>query len=96
MKIYGKVIRPLNISVNTKNEFKAVYKGKQITINTIEAYGKPEFEHLTRFNIFVRDIKLDKRDYFQYKDFHTIRDAIRLALIVIETLESNKNKSQTL
>ena len=80
MKISGLVIQNRNIFVNTKNDFIAKYKGKEIIISTNHGFGKPKYEHLKRYNIGVIDIESGMKDVQTCEDFHTINDAIRCAL----------------
>jgi|GEM_PF-2924492 len=80
MKISGVVIQNRNISENTENDFVATYKGKSIVISTNHGFGKPKWDHLKRYNIDVKDIKLGMYDVQSYEDCHEMRDAIRLAL----------------
>lgn len=80
MKISGCVIQNRNIKENTPSDFIATYKGKQIIVSSNHGFGKPIYEHLTRFNIDVIDIKTGMIDVESYEDCHEIRDAIRHAL----------------
>ena len=80
MKISGAIIQQRNIIVSSENEFQATYKGKEIYISTEHSLGKPEFDHLIRFNIDVQDLKTGMYDVQTYQDFHEINDAIRYAL----------------
>ena len=81
MKISAIVIQNRNISINTENDFDATYKGKRITITTDHGFGKPKYDHLNRYCIDVWDIKSGMKDVDAWQDFHTMRDAIRFALI---------------
>ena len=81
MKVSGIVIQNRNISINTENDFQATYKGKRIVISTNHGFGKPKYDHLKRYIIDVKDIKTGMYDVQSYEDFHTMRDAIRSALI---------------
>lgn len=78
MKISGSVIR--NITTNTKDNFVATYKGKEIIITTNHGHGKPKYDHLTRYDIIVIDLKSGMYDVNTYEDCHTMNDAIRYAL----------------
>lgn len=80
MKISGLVIQERNIIESNSKTFTAKYKGKLIYITSIHGLGKPQYEHLTRFNIDVKDIKTGMLDVQSYEDCHEIRDAIRKAL----------------
>ena len=81
MKISGLIIQNRNIVVHTENDFDATYKGKNIVISTDHGFGKPKYDHLKRFNIYVVDIPSGMYDVQSYEDFYEIRDAIRYALI---------------
>jgi adenylosuccinate synthase len=81
MKISNLVIQNRNILVNTENDFDANYKGKNIVISTNHGLGKAKYDHLKRFNIDVTDIESGCKDVQTWEDFHTMRDAIRYALI---------------
>jgi hypothetical protein len=80
MKIAGCIIQNRNIKTHTKDEFYAFYKGKSINITTNHGFGKPHYDHLTRFMIDVIDEKTGLRDVNTYEDLHTVRDAIIYAL----------------
>lgn len=80
MKISGAIIQQRNIEVSTENEFRATYKGKQISITTGHGFGEPRYDHLKRFMIDVIDIKTGMVDVQTYEDFHEIEDAVRSAL----------------
>ena len=81
MKISGIIIQNRNISENSPDEFDATYKGKRIIISTNHGFGKPQYNHLKRYCIDVVDIKSGMKDVDAYQDCHTMRDAIRYALI---------------
>jgi zona occludens toxin (predicted ATPase) len=81
MKISGIVIQDRNILDNTENDFDARYRGKRIIITTDHGFGKPKYDHLKRFCIDVWDIKSGMKDVDSWQDFHTMKDAIRFALI---------------
>lgn len=80
MKVSEAIIQERNISVNTENDFEAVYKGKRIYISTDHGFGKARYDHLKRYNIDVKDIKTGMYDVQSYQDCHTMKDAIRYAL----------------
>lgn len=80
MRISGAIIQPRNIEVLTENEFRATYKGKQISITTDHGFGEPKYDHLKRFMIDVTDIETGMYDVQTYEDFHEIKDAVRSAL----------------
>ena len=80
MKISGAIIQQRNIEVSTENEFRATYKGKQISITTDHGFGEPKYDHLKRFMIDVIDIETGMVDVQTYEDFHEINDAIRSSL----------------
>lgn len=80
MKIAGCIIQKKNIMEFSKEIFHATYKGKNIYISSNHGFGKAKYDHLTRFNIEVKDLKCDMLDVDAYEDFHTIQDAIRYAL----------------
>ena len=80
MKISGAIIQPRNIEVSTENEFRATYKGKQISITTDHGFGKPKYDYLKRFMIDVIDIETGMVDVQTYEDFHEVKDAVRSAL----------------
>lgn len=79
MKIAGAVIQNKNIKVNTESEFEAIYKGRRIYICTDHGFGKAKYDHLTRYDITVRDGS-GMYDVESYEDLHTMRDAIIYAL----------------
>ena len=79
MKISEAIIQNRNILKKTEDEFLATYKGRQIFITTDHGLGEPKYDHLKRFNIEVTINGSYEVDTWQ--DFHTIRDAIRFALI---------------
>jgi hypothetical protein len=80
MKVGGCIIQERKIEVNNENLFVAKYKGKRIYITTDCAFGKPQYEHLKRYLVDVKDIKTGMYDVETYEDFHTMRDAILYAL----------------
>jgi hypothetical protein len=80
MKISGAVIQERNIKTYTDNDFDGTYKGKRIIATTDHGFGKPKYDHLKRFYIYVVDIKTGMYDVQTHEDFHTINDAIRYAL----------------
>ncbi len=80
MKISEAIIQNRNIEENTSENFHATYKGKEIIVSSNHGLGKPKFDHLTRFNIEVIDIKTGLRDVDSFEDCHNIRDAIICAL----------------
>lgn len=81
MQISGCIIQRRNIDENTKSDFHATYKGKEIIVSSSHGLGDADKYWLTRFNIEVIDIKTGLRDVDTYEDCHEIRDAIRHALI---------------
>ena len=81
MKISYLVIQNRNIAVNTADDFEATYKGKRINITTNHGFGKPIYDHLTRFDIVVTDIATGLKDVDTLEDLHCMKDAIRHALI---------------
>ncbi len=81
MKVSQCVFRNKSINKNTEDDFDAYYKGKHIIISTDHDFGEPEYDHLKRFNMDVYDLKSGMMDCETYEDHHTIRDAIRSALI---------------
>lgn len=80
MKIAGCIIQNRNIIESNQHTFHAIYKGKNIYVSSIHELGKPKYDHLTRFNIYVIDNKTELLDVDCYEDFHNIRDAIIFAL----------------
>ena len=80
MKISGAIIQQRNIEVSTENEFRATYKGKQISITTDHGFRDPKYDHLKRFMIDVTDINTGMYDVQTYEDCHEINDAIRSSL----------------
>ena len=80
MKISGAIIQTRNIEVSTENEFRATYKGKQISITTDHGFGKPKYDHLKRFMIDVIDIETGMADVQTCEDLHEVKDAVRFAL----------------
>lgn len=80
MKVSGLVIQERNIKEHTESIFNATYKGKKINITKYHGFGKPKYEHLTRYMIDVVDMKTGLKDVDTYEDFHEIKDAIRYAL----------------
>lgn len=80
MKIaVGTIIQERMIRENTKDTFDAVYKKYSIYITSDHGHGKPEYDHLTRYDITVRG---EDGGYLvdTYEDYHTMKDAIRDAL----------------
>jgi hypothetical protein len=80
MKVAGCVFQNRNITINTENEFDALYKGKRIYITTDHGFGEPKYRQLKRFLIDVIDIKTGMYDVQTYQDCHSVRDAIIQAL----------------
>lgn len=80
MKVAGKIIQNRNIRENTPDDFEATYKGHVISISTDHGFGEPEYGHLKRFNIDVYVLNTGSYAVETWKDFHTIKDAIRYAL----------------
>lgn len=80
MKIAGRVIQNRNIIQNDKDYFEANYKHVKIVITTDHGFGKPDFDHLTRYSIDVYGRENGIYDVEAVKDFHTMKDAIRYAL----------------
>lgn len=80
MKISGCIIQNRNITAYSNNQFCAVYKGKNFYISSDHGFGKPKYDHLTRYFISVTDIKSGWADVDAYEDCHNIRDAIKFAL----------------
>lgn len=80
MKIAGHIIQNKNIERNSELEFVAKYKGYKIKISSNPEFGEPKFDHLTRFRIEIRAIHGENLEVDLYDDWHTIRDAIRVAL----------------
>mgnify|MGYP001594695836 CR=1 FL=1 len=78
MKVSEAVIQNRNISVNTENDFNATYKGREINITTSHGYGKPEYNHLKRYDITVTF--LGSYEVNTWQDLHSMKDAIRYAL----------------
>lgn len=60
--------------------FHATYKGYEIYLTSIHGHGKPQYNHLTIYNIEVRKNESGILDVSTWEDFHTMRDAIRYAL----------------
>lgn len=81
MKISGIVIQNRNIAQYSDDIFDATYKGKRFYITTDHGFGKPKYDHLKRYCIDVWDIKSGMKDVDAWQDLHTMRDAIRFALI---------------
>lgn len=81
MKVSSLVIQNRNISVNTENDFIATYKGKKIIISTKHGLGSPKYDYLKRYSIDVVDIATGMIDVQSYEDVHTMKDAIRYALV---------------
>jgi zona occludens toxin (predicted ATPase) len=81
MKISEAIIQNRNIKINTTNDFDATYKGKRITITTDHGFGKPKYDFLKRYCIDVWDIKSGIKDVDSWQDLHSMKDAIRYALI---------------
>ena len=79
MKISGIVIQNRSISKNTENDFIATYKERIIEISTNHDLGSPKWDHLKRYNIEVTFN--GSYEVNTWQDFHTMRDAIRYALI---------------
>lgn len=79
MRVSEAIIQNRNIHVNTSTDFVATYKKHSIFISSNHGFGKPKYDHLTRFNI---DVKGEDGLYAvqSYEDSHTIKDAIRYAL----------------
>ncbi|WP_065218427.1 MULTISPECIES: hypothetical protein [Butyricimonas] len=80
MKISGCIIQKRNIKESNKDTFYASYRGKRIYVSSNHGFGKAEYDHLTRFYIFVVDAKTEICDVDMYEDCHDIREAIRVAL----------------
>lgn len=84
MKIAGCVIQNRNIIESNQHTFHASYKGKSIYVSSKHGFGKARYDHLTRFYIYVTNVKTEIHDvdiYVDcYEDFHNIRDAIIFAL----------------
>lgn len=80
MKIVGRVIQNRNIRENTKDIFDATYKGMDIYISTDHGYGKPKYQHLTRYYITVFSPETGIYNYQGWQDFHSMEDAIKEAL----------------
>ena len=80
MKVSRCVIQDRNIEENSISTFCATYKGKRIYVSTDHGFGKPQYDHLTRYYIYVIDVKTGMYDVDSYQDVHTMQDAIRYAL----------------
>ena len=80
MKISGCVFQQRNIKTKTDDTFEAYYKGKYIYVTSVHNPRHPVFDHLNKYDIFVKDIKTDLYDVDTYEYFHNIQDAIRYAL----------------
>lgn len=81
MKISGLVIQNRNIEIHTDDNFSAFYKGKEINIATDHGHGKPKYDHLTRYDIVVTDLRTGLYDVNTWEDCHCMNDAIRHALV---------------
>lgn len=81
MRISEAIIQNRNILRYSDDNFDATYKGKRITITTDHGFGKPKYNHLKRYCIDVWDIMSGMKDVDSWQDFHTMKDAIRYALI---------------
>ena len=80
MKISGKIIQKRNIKEHSDVNFHAIYRGKTIYVSSDHGFGKPKYNHLTRYNIEVTDNFNGMYDVQTYEDCHTMIDAIRIAL----------------
>lgn len=88
MRISGCVFQQRNIIINSEEQFRAKYKGKEINISMFHNLGEAKFNHLTRFRLIVLDIKSGITNVDTYEDCHNIRDAIRCALKGVELIQS--------
>lgn len=79
MKVAGAVFRKKYIHENTDDDFVAYYKNRCICITTNHGHGKPDYEHLERYDITVT-YKDGSYDVDTWQDLHTMRDAIIYAL----------------
>lgn len=79
MKIAGRIFLTRNITTNTSDTFHARYKGHEIIVTSDHGHGKPEYDHLTRFDITVTDSRgcyaVD-----DWQDCHDIKSAVIKAL----------------
>jgi len=75
------IIQNKNISIYNANDFEATYKEKKIIITSNHEFDPPQYNHLTRYLINVIDIKSGKNEFQKCDDFHTMMDAIRIAVI---------------
>lgn len=80
MVIAGCVIQTNRIYVSNEFDFQANYKGKYINISNHHGFGRPKESYLTRFYIYVTDMKIGWYDVQTYGDFENINDAIAYAL----------------
>lgn len=80
MKISGAIIREKFIREDTSDNFRAIYKGREISITTDHGHGNPKYDHLKRYHITVIHLESGLYDVNTYEDCHTIQDAIRYAL----------------
>jgi hypothetical protein len=81
MRISSAIIQNRNIRISTADDFDASYKGKRISITTDHGFGKAKHDFLNRYCIDVWDVKSGMKDVDSWQDFHTMKDAIRFALI---------------
>ena len=81
MKVSTAIIQNKKISEHSETDFVATYKGREIKITTNHGHGKAEYDHLTRYDITVIHLESGMHDVNTYEDFHTMRDAIRYAII---------------
>jgi len=81
MKISGAVIQNRNIRIYSEKCFRATYKGYDICVSTNHNLGEPIYKHLKRYGIGVWRIGSEHAIVDTYEDLHTMRDAIREALI---------------
>lgn len=80
MKVSGAVIQNKFIYENTKNDFRAKYNGREISITTNHGHGSPTYKRLNRYDITVYHLESGMYDVNTYEDLHTMRDAISYAL----------------
>ena len=81
MKIQkGTVIQERLIKRNTDKEFFAIYRDKEISINTDHDYGRAMYDGQTRYDVVVQDLKTGNIEVNSIYDGSSMKEAIKFAL----------------